>query len=44
MEYLTEAKDGDPAFCEGEVYRTKMVLKHPVVIPIDKFQHRLMIE
>ena len=36
IDYLTEAEDGDPAFRAGEVYRTKRVLKHLAVIPIDK--------
>ena len=44
IEYLTEAEDGDPAFRAGEVYRTKRSLKHLAVIPIDKCQHRLLIE
>ena len=44
MEYLTEAEDGDPAFSAGEVYRTKRFLKHLAVTPIDKRQHRLLIE
>ena len=44
MEYLTEAEDGDPAFCAGEVYRTMRFLEHLSVIPIDKCQHRLLID
>ena len=44
IDYLTEAEDGDPAFRAGEVYRTKRFLKHLAVIPIDKCQHRLLIE
>ena len=42
--YLTEAEDGDPAFRAGEVYRTKTFLKHLAVMPIDKCQHRMLIE
>ena len=44
MEYLTEAEDEDPAFRAGEVYRTKRLLTHLAVIPIDKCQYRLLIE
>ena len=44
MEYLTEAEDGDPAFRAGEVYRTKRFLRHLAVLPIDKCQHRMLIE
>ena len=44
VEYLTEAEDGDPAFRAGEVYKTKKFLKHLAVLPIDKCQHRLLIE
>ena len=44
-EHLTEAEDGDPAFRAGEVYNmTKRVLKHLAVLPIDKCQHRMLIE
>ena len=43
-EYLTEAEDGDPAFWAGEVYRIKKFLKHLAVMPIDKCQHRMLIE
>ena len=43
-QFLTEAEYGKPAFRVGEVYRTKKVLKHLAVMPIDKCQHRMLIE
>ena len=43
-EHLNEAQWGHPAFQAGEVYRTKKVLKHLAVLPIDKCQHRMLIE
>ena len=44
IEFLTEAQWGDPAFRAGEVCRTKKFLKHLAVLPIDKCQHRMLIE
>ena len=44
VKYLDKAKDGGPTFCAGEVCRTKRFLKHLAVIPIEKCQHRLLIE
>ena len=41
---LTEAEWGNPAFRAGEVYKTKKVLTHLAVLPIDKCQHRMLIE
>ena len=43
-EFLTEAEWGNPAFQAGEVYQTKKFLKHLAVLPIDKCQHRMLIE
>ena len=42
-EFLTEAGYGKPAFQAGEVYKTKKLLKL-AVMPIDKCQHRMLIE
>ena len=35
---------GTPVFQAGDVYRTKKVLNHLAVMPIDKCQHRMLIE
>ena len=43
-ESLNEAEWGSPAFRAGEVYRTKRFLRHLAVLPIDKCQHRMLIE
>ena len=43
-ESLDEAEWGSPAFRAGEVYRTKRALRHLAVLPIDKCQHRMLIE
>ena len=43
-ESLDEAEWGSPAFRAGEVCRTKRFLRHLAVLPIDKCQHRMLIE
>ena len=40
-EHLNEAQWGHLAFQAGEVFRTKQLLKHLAVLPIDKCQHRI---
>ena len=42
--YMYEAEWGNPAFRAGEAYKTKKVLKHLAVLPIDKCQHRMLSE
>ena len=43
-EFLTEAEYVEPAFRAGEVHKTKKILNHLAVMPIDKCQHRMLIE